>query len=68
MEIYTCVILILGKINGTLSPSANNLSSLSSLGHGNVLTSAPSTPSSPGLGITKQGVISERGKDYFTVS
>ena len=50
-----------GKINGTLSPSANNLSSLSSLGQTNGVTTAPSTPSSPGVGITKKGVMGERG-------
>jgi len=52
-----------GKINGTLSPSANNLSSLSSLGQTNGVTTAPSTPSSPGVVITKKGVMGERGSD-----
>lgn len=50
-----------GKMNGTLSPSTNNLSSLSSLGGGGGLTSSPSTPASPGLGISKKGLINERG-------
>lgn len=58
-----------GKMNGTLSPSANNLSSFSSLG-GNVpghnndgggITSATSTPSSPGLGLSKKTALNERG-------
>ena len=49
-------------MNGTLSPSTNNLSSLSSIGGGGGLTSAPSTPSSPGLGISKKGLVNERGK------
>ena len=52
----------IGKMNGSLSPSANNLSSFSSLGQSNGITSAPSTPSSPGLGFTKNGGVNERGK------
>jgi len=51
----------IGKINGTLSPSANNLSSLSNMGQGNGITTAPSTPTSPGLGFTKKGGANERG-------
>jgi len=51
----------IGKINGTLSPSANNLSSLSNMGQSNGISTAPSTPTSPGLSITKKGATNERG-------
>merc|ERR1711997_761976 len=55
-----------GKMNGTLSPSANNLSSLSSIGGhvngGAGITSAPSTPSSPCIGgYSKKSLGSGRG-------
>ena len=58
---YAFSTLLLGKINGTLSPSANNLSSLSNMGQGNGITTAPSTPTSPGLSFMKKGGANERG-------
>ena len=55
-------------MNGALSPSANNLSSLSSIGGhvngGAGITSAPSTPSSPCVGgYSKKSLGSDRGKN-----